>query len=154
LLQLLITLTNIGGHFISILFGLDWSAKEQFSLRIFCGKYFFSIHIFQLHLAFIVRKNDLRLAEVDPCSLQCAVVFAQNANFPRGAAGVFPCLSCRLMSFHHCSTDHAPLCPELLLQLFFQTLHLFAEITCVIKIPVRFVFISRRPGMALRSFFL
>ena len=119
MLQFFITFANIDRDFIPILFCLDRSAKDQFSLGIFHGEYFFSIHIFQLHLAFIVRENDFCLAEVDPGSFECAIVFTQNANFPSGAPGVFPRTSCRLVSFHHRSTDHAALFPELFLQLFF-----------------------------------
>src|SRR5437660_1694138 len=82
------------------------------------------------------------------------MILTENANFARGAAGVFARASRRLVSFHHCSMDHAALCTELLLQLFFQTLHVLTEITCVIEVPLPFVFVPRRPGMTLRSFLL
>src|SRR5439155_25754628 len=113
---------------------------------------FFAILVFCLLLAFVIGENDLRVAEVDPGGFERAMILTENANFSRGAASVFPCASRRLVSFHHCSTDHAALRTELLLQLFFQTLHLLAEITCFIEIPVPFVFVPGCPRMTLRSF--
>src|SRR5207253_8490763 len=97
---------------------------------------------------------DLRFPEVDPCSLECAVVFTQDTNSPRSTTGVFSRASCRLVSFHHCSADHAALCAELFLQLFLQTLHLLAEIACIIKIPLPVMFVHERPGVTLWSFLL
>src|SRR5207253_9429904 len=96
----------------------------------------------------------LRFAEVDLRGPERSVVFAQNANLSRSPTGIFPWASRRLVSLHYRPTDDAALrIAQLLLQLFFQLLHLLAEIARLVEIPMPIVVSSRNHGVTLWHFF-
>src|SRR5439155_21970197 len=96
---------NIAWHFIESFFRFDPATEEQFALRIFGREQFFPTYSFQLHLSFAIAENDRRFAKVDLRRPQPAVILAQNTDLPRGATGIFPRASRRLVSFDHCSTN-------------------------------------------------
>src|SRR5215813_10879504 len=82
------------------------------------------------------------------------MIFAENSNLPCRTLRIFPRLPRRLVSLHYRFPNDSALSAKLLVQLFFQVLHLLVELACVIKIPVPFMFATGRQGMALRFFLL
>src|SRR5437773_6358290 len=73
LLQFFVTLPHFRRHLVEIFLRFDGTAEEQFPLRIFRCQKFLALFVFDPQLAFVIGKNNLRFAQIDRGSLECAV---------------------------------------------------------------------------------